>query len=78
MAAHSVSAAQVGIPCFFTLCGFFQFITVTHNVRVRSPHIRAANGDIPFETRQLLNLENRTSNHARRVFRGQVLLLIYA
>src|SRR5665647_3209953 len=39
MATHSVSAAQVGIPCVLTLCGFFPFIVVTHNVGIRSPHI---------------------------------------
>ena len=42
MAAHTESAAQMGIPSFLVLGGHFPLFRVTHQVRIISPRERAA------------------------------------
>src|ERR1700733_4826044 len=42
MAAHTVSAAQMVIPCFLMPGGFFPLFTVPHRIGIRSPTVDAA------------------------------------
>src|ERR1700677_3389988 len=41
IATDRISAAQMRVPRFATLVGFPPFFRVTHNVGIRSPHVRA-------------------------------------